>query len=60
VGRIELMRYRGDGTFEESYRAFGLDVPGVKSCDIFGEFDNYGYTDAMLGRSLQLCLYLEN
>ena len=60
AGRNQLLRNRGDGTFEEIASDLGLDIRGDTTCAIFADFDNDGDTDAMLGRSLQRSLFLEN
>ncbi len=59
-GRNQLFRNRGDGTFEEVARQWGLDVEHFCSCGIFADFDNDGDADLMLGRSFERSLYLEN
>ncbi len=60
MGRNQLLRNRGDGTFEEVAREWGLDIPGNSTCGIFADFDNDGDPDLLLGRSLERSLYLEN
>ncbi len=59
-GSNQLLRNRGDGTFEETAEAFGLDVRDHTTSAIFADFDNDGDTDAVLGRSLAPSLYLIN
>ncbi len=60
MGVNQLLRNRGDGTFEECAAAYGLDFPGHSTCGLFADFDNDGDPDLLLGRSLQPSLYLEN
>ncbi|MCZ6795569.1 MAG: VCBS repeat-containing protein, partial [Planctomycetota bacterium] len=60
MGKNQLLRNRGDGTFEEVAARFGLDIPGNSTCGIFADFDNDGDPDLMLGRSLERSMYLEN
>ena len=59
-GRNQLLRNRGDGTFEEVAQQWGLDIENFSSCGIFADFDNDGDPDLMLGRSVANSLYLEN
>jgi hypothetical protein len=59
-GRNQLFRNRGDGTFAEVARQWGLDIEHFCSCAIFADFDNDGDPDLMLGRSFQRSMYLEN
>ncbi|MCA9263514.1 MAG: VCBS repeat-containing protein [Planctomycetales bacterium] len=59
-GRNQLLRNRGDGTFEEVAARWGLDVQHNSSCGIFADFDNDGDPDLMLGRSVEPSLYFEN
>ena len=60
MGKNQLLRNRGDGTFEEVAAEFGLDLPGNSTCGVFADFDNDGDPDLMLGRSIDRSLYLEN
>jgi hypothetical protein len=60
IGKNQLLRNRGDGTFEECAADYGLDFPGNSTCGLFADFDNDGDPDLMLGRSLKRSLYLEN
>ena len=55
-----LFRNRGDGTFENATRQYGLDVPGLGTSGIFADFDNDGDDDLFLGRSFESSIYLEN
>ncbi len=59
-GRNQLLRNRGDGTFEEVASRWGLDIQDYSSCGIFADFDNDGDPDLLLGRSIAPSLYLEN
>ena len=59
-GRNQLLRNRGDGTFEEVASRWGLDIQDYSSCGIFADFDNDGDPDLLLGRSIEPSLYLEN
>ena len=59
-GPNQLLRNRGDGTFEETASRWGLDIRDDCSCSIFADFDNDGDPDLMLGRSFQPSMYLEN
>lgn len=60
VGRNQLLRNQGDGTFKEEAARFGLDIDGHSTSAIFADFDNDGDADLMLGRSLERSMYLEN
>lgn len=59
-GRNQLLRNRGDGTFEDIAAAIGLDIDGLCNCALFADFDNDGDKDVFLGRSLERTLYFEN
>jgi hypothetical protein len=59
-GPNQLLRNRGDGTFEEVAARYGLDVPEHSSSAIFADFDNDGDTDVFVGRTLSRSLYLAN
>jgi hypothetical protein len=59
-GPNQLLRNRGDGTFEEVAHQWGVDIRDENSCSIFADFDNDGDPDLMLGRSFQRSMYLEN
>ncbi|MFT5106005.1 MAG: hypothetical protein ACI9UA_001628 [Pseudoalteromonas tetraodonis] len=59
-GKNQLLRNRGDGTFEDIAAAVGLDIEGFCNCAVFADFDNDGDPDAFIGRSLERGLYLEN
>jgi hypothetical protein len=60
LGKNQLLRNRGDGTFEEVAAEWGLDLDGDSTAAIFADFDNDGDPDVFLGRSLKRSLYLEN
>ncbi len=59
-GKNLLLRNRGDGTFEECARRFGLDIDGRNTVALFADFDNDGDPDLLLGRSLERSLFLIN
>ncbi len=59
-GRNQLLRNRGDGSFQEIAARVGLDIAGFTSSAVFADFDNDGDLDAFLGRTLERSLYLEN
>ena len=59
-GKNQLLRNRGDGTFEDIAPKIGLDIDSFCNCAIFADFDNDGDPDAFIGRSLERGLYLEN
>ena len=59
-GRNQLLRNRGDGTFEEVAATLGLDIEGFSSSAIFADFDNDGDPDLFLGRTLERSAYYEN
>lgn len=59
-GKNQLLRNRGDGTFEECAARFGLDLEGHCSSAVFADFDNDGDPDVFIGRTLLPSLYLEN
>lgn len=59
-GRNQLLRNRGDGTFEECAARFGLDIDGRNAVALFADFDNDGDPDLLLGRSLERSLFLIN
>ena len=59
-GPNQLLRNRGDGTFEEVAARYGLDVPEHSSSAAFADFDNDGDTDVFVGRTLSRSLYLAN
>ena len=59
-GKNQLLRNRGDGTFEDVAPAVGLDIEAFCNCALFADFDNDGDPDAFIGRSLERGLFLEN
>lgn len=59
-GRNQLLHNLGDGTFEEVAGQWGLDIENHTASAIFADFDNDGDPDALLGRTLQRSLYMEN
>lgn len=59
-GRCQLLRNRGDGTFEDTTFRAGLDIEHAVNCALFADFDNDGDPDALIGRSIEPTLYLTN
>jgi hypothetical protein len=59
-GRCQMLRNKGDGTFEDTTFRAGLDVEHAVNCAIFADFDNDGDPDALLGRSIEPTLYFIN
>jgi len=59
-GRNQLLRNRGDGSFEDLAPALGIDVDSHSSAAIFADFDNDGDPDLFLGRTLEPSAYFEN
>lgn len=59
-GRGQLLRNRGDGTFEDATFRAGLDFEHGINCALFADFDNDGDPDGLLGRSIEPTLYLIN
>ena len=59
-GRNQLFRNLGDGTFTEIAGQVGLDMDGLCTGAIFGDFDNDGDADVFIGRWLEPSLYLVN
>ena len=55
-----LFHNRGDGTFVEAARKFGLDIKGDCTCALFADFDNDGDPDVFIGRGRQNSKYLTN
>ena len=60
LGKNQLLHNQGNGTFVEAAAQFGLDIPGHTTSALFADFDNDGDPDALLGRSIERSLYLEN
>lgn len=60
IGRNQLLRNRGDGSFEDVAPDLGLDVDGLSSSAVFADFDNDGDPDLFLGRTLASSMYFEN
>ncbi|MGK0189727.1 MAG: hypothetical protein ACI9R3_005544, partial [Verrucomicrobiales bacterium] len=56
----QLLRNRGDGTFEDVTFRSGLIPENCVNCALFADFDNDGDPDALLGRSLEPTLYYRN
>src|SRR5262249_45055650 len=59
-GKNMFFRNRGDGTFEEIAAKLGLDFDGFTSSAIFADFNNDGYIDVFIGRTLKPSIYLVN
>jgi len=59
-GRGQLLRNRGDGTFEDVTFRAGLDIEHGINAALFADFDNDGDPDVVLGRSIEPTLYLMN
>jgi FG-GAP-like repeat len=59
-GRCQLLRNKGDGTFEDTTFRAGLAIEHAVNCALFADFDNDGDPDALLGRSVEPSLYLTN
>jgi len=59
-GPTQLLRNNGDGTFEEVTKEVGLSFPNLVNCSVFVDFDNDGDKDALIGRSLEPLVYLQN
>ena len=55
-----LFRNQGDGTFEESSQAVGLNIEGDCTCALFADFDNDGDPDVFIGRGRQPSKYMIN
>ena len=56
----QLLRNKGDGTFEDITEASGLNVERLCCCALFADFDNDGDSDAFVGGTLEPCQYFEN
>lgn len=48
----QLLRNRGDGTFEDVTKSSGLQVDELANCTYFFDYDNDGDSDAFVGRSM--------
>ena len=59
-GLNQLLRNRGDGSFEDVALKLGLNVNSHSTSAIFADFDNDGDKDVMLGRYLERSMYLVN
>jgi hypothetical protein len=59
-GLNQLLRNRGDGTFEDIAPQLGLDVDSHSTSAIFADFDNDGDKDVIIGRYLERSMYLVN
>lgn len=59
-GANQMLRNRGDGTFEDTAAAIGLDLDGLCTSAIFADFDNDGDPDVIIGRSLERSVFFAN
>ena len=59
-GANQLLRSRGDGTFEDAAPELGLAINSHSTSAIFADFDNDGDKDLILGRYLERSMYLVN
>jgi hypothetical protein len=60
LGPNQMLRNRGDGSFEDVAPELGLDVADHCSSAVFADFDNDGDPDVFVGRTLAPSVYLEN
>ncbi|MGJ8697090.1 MAG: FG-GAP repeat domain-containing protein [Verrucomicrobiaceae bacterium] len=56
----QMLRNKGDGTFEDVTRETGLRFNHSTTCAVFVDFDNDGDKDAFIGRSQEPSVFLEN
>jgi hypothetical protein len=56
----QLLRNKGDGTFEDVTEASGLSIPELANCAYFADFDNDGDSDVFVGRTLGPSKYFVN
>lgn len=56
----QLLRNRGDGTFEDVTESSGLVVDELANCAYFADFDNDGDSDVFIGRTLGPSKYFVN
>lgn len=56
----QLLKNKGDGTFEDVTLEAGLACGHCVNFTLFADFDNDGDPDALVCRSLEPCLYLQN
>ncbi|MEM9413309.1 MAG: VCBS repeat-containing protein, partial [Planctomycetota bacterium] len=59
-GPTQLLRNKGDGTFEDVTKGSGLEFYGLVNCSVFVDIDNDGDPDAIIGRSLEPVVYFMN
>ncbi len=59
-GKNMLLSNHGDGTFHDVAGEVGLDLEDHTSCALFADLDNDGDSDAVLGRTLERSLVMEN
>ena len=56
----QLLRNRGDGTFEDWTEKSGLKIDELANCVYFADFDNDGDSDAFVGISLGSSKFFKN
>ncbi len=56
----QLLRNKGDGTFEDVTESSGLKIPELANCAYFADFDNDGDPDVFVGRTLGTSMYFVN
>ena len=56
----ELFINRGDGTFQESGREYGLALPGYIKAVVWGDYNNDGWPDLFISRYRETNLLLRN
>jgi hypothetical protein len=56
----QLLRNKGNGTFEDVTTSSGIDVSGMVTCAYFFDYDNDGDADLFLGLSMVKSLFYEN
>lgn len=56
----QLLRNRGDGTYEDVTESSGLVIEDLACCAFFVDFDNDGDSDAFIGGTLKTSKYFEN
>lgn len=56
----QLLRNRGDGTFEDVTESSGLMISELANCAYFADFDNDGDSDVFVGRTLGPSMYFVN
>jgi hypothetical protein len=59
-GPTQLLRNKGNGTFEDITKASGLIIEGCCNCALFADYDRDGDLDVFIGRTLYPSQYYEN